>query len=112
MHQFMRQFRHYQSRAFRQRFWTFLPKALALLSVSLCIFALVACEPIPETNQSSIGSNNRLKTVLSRGKLVCGVSGELLGFSFVNKEGKYSGLDVDICRAIASQHLSILRDRC
>ena len=102
MHQFIRQFRHYQSRAFRKRFWTFLPKAIALLSVSLCIFALVACEPIPEPNQSSIGSTNRLKTVLSRGKLVCGVSGELPGFSFVNKEGKYSGLDVDICRAIAA----------
>jgi general L-amino acid transport system substrate-binding protein len=34
--------------------------------------------------------------------LVCGVSGELPGFSFVNKDGKYSGLDVDICRAIAA----------
>ncbi|HBC41714.1 MAG TPA: amino acid ABC transporter substrate-binding protein [Pseudanabaena sp.] len=40
--------------------------------------------------------------VLKRGKLNCGVSGELPGFSFVNKEGKYSGLDVDICRAIAA----------
>jgi len=98
----MNRFMHNQSRAFRKRFWNLLPKAIALLSVSLCIFALVACEPIPEPNQSSIGSTNRLKTVLSRGKLVCGVSGELPGFSFVNKEGKYSGLDVDICKAIAA----------
>lgn len=44
----------------------------------------------------------KLATVLSRGKLVCGVSGELPGFSFVGQDGKYSGLDVDICRAIAS----------
>ncbi len=44
----------------------------------------------------------RLATVLNRGKLICGVSGELPGFSFVNKEGKYSGLDVDVCRAIAA----------
>ena len=72
------------------------------LAFSLFLFTLAACEPIPEPNQSSVGSTNRLKTVLSRGKLVCGVSGELPGFSFVNKEGKYSGLDVDVCRAIAA----------
>jgi general L-amino acid transport system substrate-binding protein len=63
---------------------------------------LSACEPIPEPNQIRGVSGDRLKTVISRGKLVCGVSGELPGFSFVNKEGKYSGLDVDICRAIAA----------
>jgi general L-amino acid transport system substrate-binding protein len=39
---------------------------------------------------------------LGRGKLVCGVSGELPGFSFVGQDGKYSGLDVDVCRAIAA----------
>lgn len=46
--------------------------------------------------------SGKLATILSRGKLVCGVSGELPGFSFVGQDGKYSGLDVDICRAIAS----------
>jgi general L-amino acid transport system substrate-binding protein len=30
------------------------------------------------------------------------VSGELPGFSFVGQDGKYSGLDVDVCRAIAA----------
>jgi general L-amino acid transport system substrate-binding protein len=44
----------------------------------------------------------RLAEVLQRGKLVCGVSGELPGFSFVGQDGKYSGLDVDVCRAIAA----------
>lgn len=73
----------------------------ALLCVA-CLFVLSACEPIPEPNQIRGVSGDRLKTVISRGKLVCGVSGELPGFSFVNKEGKYSGLDVDICRAIAA----------
>jgi general L-amino acid transport system substrate-binding protein len=69
---------------------------------ALCLLVIVACEPVPQPNQSTIGSTNRLQTVINRGKLVCGVSGELPGFSFVNKEGKYSGLDVDICRAIAA----------
>jgi general L-amino acid transport system substrate-binding protein len=106
---------HYQKRSPNQSLWhfwkkflnrlihsAFWQKAIALLLVGLCVFALAACEPIPEPNQSTVGSANRLKTLLSRGKLVCGVSGELPGFSFVNKEGKYSGLDVDICRAIAA----------
>lgn len=44
----------------------------------------------------------RLAEVLQRGKLVCGVSGELPGFSFVGQDGKYSGLDVDVCRAVAA----------
>jgi general L-amino acid transport system substrate-binding protein len=46
--------------------------------------------------------SGRLASILGRGKLVCGVSGELPGFSFVGQDGKYSGLDVDVCRAIAA----------
>ncbi len=42
-----------------------------------------------------------LAQVLSRGKIVCGTSGKVPGFSFVNSQGNYSGFDVDICRAIA-----------
>ena len=93
---------------FCQKYWSLLvnrpfwQRAIAVLLASLCVFAIAACEPIPEPNQSTIGSTNRLKTVLNRGKLVCGVSGELPGFSFVDKAGKYLGLDVDICRAIAA----------
>ncbi|MFB2892859.1 amino acid ABC transporter substrate-binding protein [Aerosakkonemataceae cyanobacterium BLCC-F50] len=44
----------------------------------------------------------RLETIKNRGKLICGVSGELPGFSFVRADGQYAGLDVDICRAIAA----------
>ncbi|MEM9137861.1 MAG: transporter substrate-binding domain-containing protein, partial [Cyanobacteria bacterium P01_F01_bin.42] len=55
-----------------------------------------------------IGSSNptagggQLQTVINRGKLKCGVSGELPGFSFIQSDGQYAGLDVDICRAIAA----------
>ena len=87
------------NKQFSRQIWK---RLIAWLAFGLFLFTLAACEPIPEPNQSSVGSTNRLKTVLSRGKLVCGVSGELPGFSFVNKEGKYSGLDVDVCRAIAA----------
>ncbi len=43
-----------------------------------------------------------LKKVLERGKIICGVSGLVPGFSFVDSTGKYSGLDVDVCRAVAA----------
>ncbi|MGF1602892.1 MAG: amino acid ABC transporter substrate-binding protein [Thermosynechococcaceae cyanobacterium] len=66
----------------------------------LCLSALTGC--LPSTKSDSDSSSGRLQTVITRGKLNCGVSGELPGFSFVNPDGKYSGLDVDVCRAIAS----------
>jgi general L-amino acid transport system substrate-binding protein len=45
---------------------------------------------------------SRLETIKNRGKLICGVSGQLPGFSFVKADGEYAGLDVDVCRAIAA----------
>lgn len=47
-------------------------------------------------------SNSRLATVTDRGSLVCGVNGQLPGFSFVNENGEYLGMDADLCRAVAS----------
>jgi general L-amino acid transport system substrate-binding protein len=49
-----------------------------------------------------VQGKSRLDTVKSRGTLICGVSGELPGFSFVDKDGNYKGLDVEVCRAIAA----------
>lgn len=43
-----------------------------------------------------------LDTVKGRGALVCGVSPGVPGFSLPDKEGKWSGLDVDVCRALAA----------
>lgn len=59
-----------------------------------------AQEKTDSTTKTS--SSSMLDTVLSRKKLACGVSGELPGFSYVDQQGKYSGLDVDVCRAIAA----------
>jgi general L-amino acid transport system substrate-binding protein len=61
--------------------------------------ALTGCLP---TSDSAGVSSSKLQAVMARGKLNCGVSGELPGFSFVNPNGDYSGLDVDFCRAIAA----------
>jgi general L-amino acid transport system substrate-binding protein len=68
---------------------------LLIATLSLA-FSLSSC-----AGQSK-NSSSRLDTIKSRGKLICGVSGQLPGFSFVKANGEYAGLDVDICRAIAS----------
>lgn len=51
---------------------------------------------------STASSGSRLSTVLDRGQLICGVDGGIPGFSFVDESGAYSGLDVDVCRAVAA----------
>jgi len=44
----------------------------------------------------------KIATIKAKGKLICGVDGSLPGFSFVGPDGKYSGLDVDVCKAMAA----------
>jgi len=43
-----------------------------------------------------------LKAVKDRGALSCGVSEGLYGFSARDKDGNWSGFDVELCRAIAA----------
>jgi len=45
---------------------------------------------------------SRLDVVKERGTLICGVDGGIPGFSFVDESGTYSGLDVDVCKAVAA----------
>jgi general L-amino acid transport system substrate-binding protein len=82
-------------------------KIALILAIAPFLVILSGCNPQPAPNpnspttQTENPSRNTLNTIKNRGKLICGVSGELPGFSFLNTEGKYSGIDVDICRAIA-----------
>lgn len=43
-----------------------------------------------------------LQDVQDRGYLRCGVRGNLAGFSMVNRDGAWDGLDVNFCQAIAA----------
>ena len=63
---------------------------------------LSACGGGGDGETEAQGGNSILNTVESRGSLVCGVNGQLPGFSFVNESGEYSGMDVDLCRAVAA----------
>ncbi len=47
-------------------------------------------------------SAQTLKTIKDRGLLSCGVTQGLAGFSLPDDKGNWTGLDVDICRAIAA----------
>lgn len=47
-----------------------------------------------------------LDGIKSRGQVVCGVHTGLAGFSAADSAGKWTGLDVDVCRAIAAAVLS------
>lgn len=52
-----------------------------------------------------VHAGKTLDTVKSRGQLVCGVNTGLAGFAQADSNGRWSGLDVDTCRAIAAAAL-------
>lgn len=68
---------------------------LALPLVSL-VFILNGCATLGE------GGASRLDLIKRRTELRCGVSGKIPGFSFLQRDGSFAGLDVDICRAFAA----------
>src|SRR5690348_14727185 len=43
-----------------------------------------------------------LKTIKDRGMIACGVSQGLPGFSAPDDKGNWTGIDVDVCRAVAA----------
>jgi general L-amino acid transport system substrate-binding protein len=48
------------------------------------------------------GFGETLAAVQERGNIICGVNGQLPGFSFLDPSGAYAGFDVDFCRALAA----------
>lgn len=63
----------------------------AALIVSLCLIAPVRAQVKSPT----------LDAVKSRGQLICGVDTGIPGYAFQDSSGKWQGLDVAYCRAIA-----------
>lgn len=84
-------------------FFAILPIFASLAACSAAVNTTTpAASPDAAGNTAPAAGTGRLDTIISRGKLVCGVSGDLPGFSFVDQTGKYSGLDVDFCKALAA----------
>jgi general L-amino acid transport system substrate-binding protein len=48
------------------------------------------------------GYGETLAAVEARGNVICGVNGQLPGFSFLDPDGNYTGFDVDFCRALSA----------
>jgi general L-amino acid transport system substrate-binding protein len=64
--------------------------------------SLVFTLAIAAAFSTQAASAQTLKTVKDRGMLSCGVSQGLPGFSTPDDKGNWTGLDVDICRALAA----------
>ena len=67
-----------------------------------------ATEDAPADDESeavgAVAGGDTLQTVLDRGSLICGVNGQLNGFS-LNEGGEYTGIDADYCRGVAAATL-------
>lgn len=68
-------------------------KHLAIAAASL-FAAVVAAGPAL--------AGKDLDNIKKRGSLVCGVNTGLAGFSIADSQGRWTGLDVDFCRAVAA----------
>ncbi|MFP9230386.1 amino acid ABC transporter substrate-binding protein [Pectobacterium cacticida] len=58
--------------------------------------------PVAHVNAADAGNGETLKKVKARGELVCGVHPARHGFSAIDSKGRWTGLDVDYCRALAA----------
>jgi general L-amino acid transport system substrate-binding protein len=65
----------------------------------------VGVSPAAATTPQAPAQEPTLALVKKRGQVLCGVNGELHGFSVVDKQGRWSGFDVDFCRSIAAATL-------
>ncbi len=68
-------------------------RRLLAASAALGVFAFAA---------ASAQTPSTLEAVKKRGQVICGVNVGLGGFSLADSQGKWSGLDVDMCNAIAA----------
>ncbi|WP_088280321.1 amino acid ABC transporter substrate-binding protein [Ideonella sp. A 288] len=69
--------------------------AKALLT-SVCTTAVLGLAALPAQ------AGKTIEAIKARGQLVCGVNVGLAGFSAADSQGNWSGLDVDVCKAIAA----------
>jgi general L-amino acid transport system substrate-binding protein len=69
---------------------------MAALNSNVVVAAMLAAL-LPVATQAQT-----LSSVRERGAVICGVSEGLFGFSAKDDKGAWSGLDVDVCRALAA----------
>ena len=67
---------------------------LRIASVTALVLGVLAALPAH--------AGKDLDAIKARGALVCGVNTGLAGFSAADSQGRWTGLDVDYCRALAA----------
>jgi general L-amino acid transport system substrate-binding protein len=76
------------------------------MTTKLSRFGLAALVAAGALAAAPAHAGKDLDAIKARGALVCGVNTGLAGFSAADSQGKWSGLDVDYCRALAAAILS------
>jgi general L-amino acid transport system substrate-binding protein len=66
------------------------------------VFATVAVLALGGTIFAGAANAAMLDTIKQRGSLNCGANGQLPGFGLPDAQGNWTGLDVDLCRAISA----------
>lgn len=61
-----------------------------------------AADAVSSVANAAANAGSTLGNVQSAGVLKCGVSTGLPGFSIADSEGKWTGIDVDVCKAVAA----------
>ncbi len=72
-------------------------------AVKTLVGAMVAAATMMSVGAAHAGKT--LDAIKARGQVVCGVNTGLAGFAAADSNGNWSGIDVDICRAIAAATL-------
>ncbi|HEU5272777.1 MAG TPA: amino acid ABC transporter substrate-binding protein [Xanthobacteraceae bacterium] len=65
------------------------------------LLTILACASLAMT-LATAASASTLDDVKKRGMLNCGANGQLPGFGIPDSQGNWTGLDVDLCRAVAA----------
>lgn len=74
-------------------------RAAILAALPLLAGLLVGCGG---GDPDSASLSPTLRRIRATGRLVCGINGQLPGFSSLAPDGRYEGFDVDLCRAVAA----------
>ena len=77
-------------------------RALVAILVSILIVSCVQQASQSDSSADVPVKTNTLQIVKDRGELICGVAVDLPGFTSPDPTGRMTGLDTDICRAIAA----------
>lgn len=68
----------------------------------LCAMAFAALASLAPVSGRAAPEGGLLEQVRHRGAVVCGVAPSLAGFSIPDRDGRWTGFDVDLCRAVAA----------